>query len=114
MKFWLVAAGLVIEGTIGCGSSREEAQAPTEESAVTIAGGSGARCDVAIQISAPTQRIGVQAEYDWLEEHRNGYKIVKRAEIDCAGVPNHQLTIVLPDGRHEDVFFDASNYVGKL
>lgn len=101
---------------VACASSREEAQAPTDEpqSVIRIAGGNGARCDIAIQIFAPNERLGVQAEYDWLREHRAGYQVVKRGQIDCSGIPTHQLTIVMPDGRQQDVFFDPSDFIGKL
>jgi hypothetical protein len=101
---------------VACAPSQEEAQAPTDEpqSAIRIGGGNGSRCDIAIQIFAPNERSGVQAEYDWLQKNRTGYQVVKRAGVDCAGVPTHQLTIVMPDGRQQDVFFDPSDFLGKL
>ncbi|HEX2879772.1 MAG TPA: hypothetical protein VHO25_09545 [Polyangiaceae bacterium] len=115
MRLWVLLLVFSM-GCVACASSREETEAPTDQpqSAIRIGGGNGSRCDIAIQIFAPNERTGVQAEYDWLQKNRAGYKVVKRAGVDCAGVATHQLTIVMPDGRQQDVFFDPSDFIGKL
>jgi hypothetical protein len=111
-----LAALLLFSACTACASSQEEPQAPVDqpEPAVQIAGGNGASCENAIKILAPSERIGVQAEYNWLRDHRDGYKVVKQALQQCSDRPTDHMTIVMPDGRQEDVYFDISDFFGKL
>ena len=95
-----------------CASSQREAESP---SSIRYAGGDGSSCATSIQIlGAPNERAGVKAEYDWLATHRVGYSMVNQALTDCSGRNADKLTIAMPDGRQQQVFFDISDFFGKL
>jgi hypothetical protein len=95
-----------------CASAQGSAGSP---GSVHYLGGDGSNCAAAVQIvGAEDERAGVQAEHDWLSTHRPGHAVVKQGLTSCSGRSADILTIVMPDGSTQDVFFDISDFFGRF
>ena len=95
---------------VGC-SSAKPAQSPSD---ARDAGGDGSTCATAVKIHAADERSGVKAEYAWLKEHYPGAKTTGQALTTCEKRPTDVLTIKTDTGQEKELYFDISDFFGKL
>jgi hypothetical protein len=80
----------------------------------TYGGGDGTSCAQAVVVHARSEFAGGRAEYSWIAARYRGYHRGMQSLIQCNGRPADQLTIHTADGREVDVFFDISEYFGRI
>jgi len=73
----------------------------------------GSSYQTAIVIKEQSELTGVPAEYAWLKANRPGWKAVGQALASHNGRPYDILTI-RKGGKTEEIYFDISNFFGKL
>jgi hypothetical protein len=68
----------------------------------------------AIPIKAPNEKAGVTAEYHWIAEHFPGYKRGKQALLNGNGRMYDAIDITTTSGERRTVYFDITDYFGKM
>ena len=64
-------------------------------------------------ITETTEPTGVAAEHGWLKTNRPGWQLVQQTLAMDRGRPYDILTI-RKSGKTEEVYFDISNFFGRL
>ena len=73
----------------------------------------GSTKEQAIIINAPNEKLGVDAEYDYLNLHYPEWELVEQTLCFSDDKPYDIMSIILPDGSKKDVWFDISNFYGS-
>ena len=82
---------------------------------VTFAGGDGGSVAEAILVEgAPSDPAGIAAEYQWLHDHVPGFRLERQALFHAGGRQYDQLDGAMPNGERRSVFFDITEFFGKL
>ncbi|GLQ98857.1 hypothetical protein [Dyella mobilis] len=68
----------------------------------------------AIPIRAPNEQTGVKAEYHWIAEHFPGYKRGGQALLNQNGRVYDSIEIITASGERRKVFFDITDFFGKM
>ena len=87
---------------------------PTTAITPPIAGADGSSFEKAIVIQETSETTGGAAEYKWLRENYPGYKMGMQSLVTHDKKPYDILAITTADGVEKKVYFDISNYFGKL
>jgi len=74
----------------------------------------GSSYNKAIIIDEKTERKGVDAEYIWLKVNYPGYKSKMQSLNFNNNKPYDIIEIVTADGQNKSIYFDISNFYGKL
>ena len=74
----------------------------------------GLSYETAIVITESGEGKGVAAEYAWIRNHYTGYTIKKQALTSHNKKPFDVITLALSDGKDLPLYFDISNFFGKL
>jgi hypothetical protein len=74
----------------------------------------GLSCNSAIVINATTEQAGITEEKAWIKENYPGAKVAKQALTTCNGKPADQIDFETTNGRTVSVYFDISNFLGKM
>jgi hypothetical protein len=77
-------------------------------------GGDGTSCSQNVVVHARSERAGGRAEYAWIAARYPGYQREMQALMQCNGHPADQLRIRTAEGREIDLFFDISEYFGRM
>ena len=77
-------------------------------------GGDGSSCAQAVVVHAHSEFEGGRAEYAWIAAKYPGYQRGMQALMRCNGRPADQLRIRTAEGREVDIFFDISEYFGRM
>jgi hypothetical protein len=85
----------------------------TVSDAGRYSGGGGTSFDDAVIINATTEGDGIDAEYDWLNAHYPGYKLISQALSSSNGKRYDVMSIKTADGKEITVYFNIDNYFGK-
>jgi hypothetical protein len=72
--------------------------------------GDGKSFETAIVIQETTETEGVSAEYQWLRDHKTGYKVVRQTLANHHRKPYDILTVEYIDKTQEDFYFDISKF----
>ena len=89
--------------------------ARASEGHVTYSGGDGSSIDKAIFImGAKEESEGVKAEYDYLDKHFPNYKLVRQSLLNEKKRSCDLLEITTPDGVGRAIYFDITDYFGKM
>lgn len=89
-----------------CAGHRKLAQAS--------ASADGTSFEKAIFITETHESTGVDAEYAWIQSKYPGYHTRGQALVYNKNKPFDIIHITTADGTNMDVYFDISNYFGKL
>ncbi len=86
---------------------------------ITFQGGPGDKPETAVVISgAPNSMAGIAAEYDYLGKHfgpqNKFWKLKRQSLLRQDGKIYDRIEIELGDGSKKTVFFDISEFFGKL
>ena len=74
----------------------------------------GLSFEKAIVITETSETKGVNAEYLWLKDHYKGHKVKSQSLSFSNKKPYDIITITTADDKELKVYFDISNYFGKL
>lgn len=113
MKSFLVVLAILISAF----SSTAYPETPTGNAAPTISfsGGDGSSAEAAIVIDgARGESDGVDAEYIWFGNNLPGAKQLSQGLIISTDHAYDRIEVELPDGTKREVFFDISDFYGKM
>lgn len=68
----------------------------------------------AIVITEKSEMTGPKAEYEWIRDHYNNYKVKGQSLHHQDHKAYDIITIVLSDGKELPLYFDISNFFGKF
>jgi hypothetical protein len=114
--FLLIALLLII----GCESN--QTPAPDKDlipihpplTGVTFSGGDGSSIEKAVIIKAPNNFLGVRAEYDWMKKNRPGWHLEEQSVLKGGGKIYDKMYCLTPDGQRMAIFFDITDFYGKM
>lgn len=87
---------------------------PQQEAGYSFSGGDGSSPETAVIVHARSETIGIRAEYEWLREHWPGSRRGKQALLGKNNRFFDALTITDSAGQVRTVYFDVTEYFGKL
>ena len=87
---------------------------PPIPSTVSFAGGDGSSVESAVLIKGATESTGVQAEYGWLAQHYPRYRMGEQSLQKHGARLYDAMEITTSDGTRKTVYFDISEFYGKL
>jgi hypothetical protein len=76
--------------------------------------GDGLSYATAVVITDTTESAGVDAEYKWIKAHYPGYVFKNQGLMMNNNKPYDIMDIQLADGSELKLYFNISNYFGKL
>lgn len=101
-----------------CSSSRKNVSSTNNSGQVEMSkpnpDADGSSFEKAIVIMEKSETVGVDAEYKWLAKNYPGYKMLQQALSFYSKKPYDILTIKTSDGDEKKIYFDISNFYGKL
>lgn len=74
----------------------------------------GLSFETAIVITETHERTGVDAEYAWIRNTYPGAGSKSQKLVYHNNVPFDVLSVVMADGSQKDIYFNISNFYGKL
>jgi len=74
----------------------------------------GTSFDNPVVIKEESESTGVSAEYAWLRQRYPGYRIVNQTLTFQNKKPYDIIKIIIKEGKEVSVYFDISNFYGKL
>jgi hypothetical protein len=120
IEFLLIVGLLAVGCEPGHKQTRSTAPAPDAGSArpaikgVSFAGGDGSSIENAVIIKAPNELAGVRGEYNWIRKNRPGWQLEKQSMLNKGGKVYDKMDFQTPDGRRVTLYFDITDFVGKL
>jgi hypothetical protein len=102
----------------GCGNpSSPKAEAPAKDQTpvgtISYTGGDGLSVEHAVVINGATgEGDGVKAEYTWLRQHYQAYRLLRQGLRNENGRAYDEMDIATPEG-NRSVFFDITSFYGK-
>jgi hypothetical protein len=74
----------------------------------------GLSCNSAIVINAKHEEAGITEENAWIKENYPGARKVGQSLLTCNDKPADKVDIETANGRKVSVYFDISNFLGKM
>ena len=113
---------IIILLAAGCESQQAQTTAPAKESQAnsrptvkaTVTGGDGSSIEKAMIIKAPDNFIGVRIEYTWIKKNCPGWKLERQSEFKTGNKIYDKMEFRTPDGRLKTIYFDITDFYGKL
>jgi hypothetical protein len=87
---------------------------PRQDAGYSFSGGDGSSPETAVIVHARSESVGVRAEYEWIREHWPGSRRGKQALLGKNNRFYDSLTITDSAGQVRTVYFDITEYFGKL
>ena len=111
-------APLLVLLATACAPETSQSQSQSESAGpgnITYGGGDGSSCEKAVIVQgAKGEMDGVGSEYAWLKQHYPGSKSQGQSLTECQGKPADKLHVLTADGKEIEVYFDISQYFGKM
>jgi hypothetical protein len=113
---------IIILLAAGCESQQSQKTAPAKESQsaghptvkAAVAGGDGSSIEKAVIIKAPDNFIGVRVEYAWIKKNCPGWQLEKQSAFKAGNKIYDKMEFRTPDGRLKTIYFDITDFYGKL
>ena len=113
MKHVLLA--VMIVALCGCGRSAPTAHETTvSPPGVSFAGGDGSSVEQAVIVNGATEQTGVDAEYAWIAQRYPGYRKDSQTLRGADGKHYDVLEFTTSSGEKKRVYFDITDFFGKL
>ena len=125
--FMLITAGLVavfagttVEPLLGLQRClAQPAPVQPAKPKITFQGGPGDSPETAVVISgAPNSRVGIETEYHFLEkkfgQQNVAWKLKRQSVLNQKGKVYDRMDLEMQDGSAKTVFFDISEFFGRL
>jgi hypothetical protein len=87
---------------------------PQPEAGYSFSGGDGSSPEKAVIVHARSESVGIRAEYEWIRQHWPGSRRGKQALLGKNNRFYDSLTITDSAGQERTVYFDITEYFGKL
>ena len=81
---------------------------------ITFAGGDGSSIETAVVILGANEITGVDAEYQWLRDHFPGWVGEEQSLLNRNGKAYDVIKFSMPDNSKHTIYFDISDYFGKM
>ena len=81
---------------------------------VSFAGGDGSSIENAVIIKAPNELAGVRGEYDWIRKNHPDWQLKEQSVLNAGGKVYDKMNFRTPDGRRAFLYFDITDFAGKL
>jgi hypothetical protein len=80
----------------------------------SFSGGDGSSLNAAVIVHAADESAGLLAEHAWIREHWPNSKLGRQELLTKNNRPYDALTITDSSGKEHTLYFDISEYFGKL
>ena len=87
---------------------------PPQDAGYSFSGGDGSTLNGAVIVHARDEAVGIRAEYAWIKEHWPGSQRGKQGLITKNNKLYDALTITDTAGQERTLYFDITEYFGKL
>ena len=108
----LMAMALLIAALAGCATA--PAPSPAAKAGVHFGGGDGSSVQKAVSVLGATEMTGVAAEYRWLDDRYPGYKMHDQSLLNQGQRAYDVMNFTMPDGSEHTVYFDITDFFGKM
>lgn len=106
----------------GCESQQSQTTGPVKKSQsadhptvkASIYGGDGSSVDKAVIIKAPNNFIGVRVEFTWITKNCPGWKLEKQSSFKAGNKIYDKMIFRTSDGSVKTLFFDTTDFYGKM
>ena len=113
---------IVLSLIVGCESGQKQTgQTPqdaktarTSIKGVSLTGGDGSSIENALIIKAPNELAGVRGEYDWIRKNHPDWQLLEQSVLNAGGKVYDKMDFQTPDGRPVILYFDITDFAGKL
>jgi len=105
---------LIILAAISTRSLPLFAAEPQQDPGYSFSGGDGSTLDAAVIVHASDETVGIRAEYAWIKEHWSGSRPGKQGLVTQNNRLYDALTITDKAGQERTLYFDITEYFGKL
>jgi hypothetical protein len=120
MKRWFLLICLLL--FIGCEPVHQQKSAsPVDKKTenppiegVSYSGGDGSSIENAVIIGAPNNFIGVDAEYDWIKKNHPTWRLEQQSLMNAGGKMYDKMDFRTPEGGAVTLYFDITNFFGKM
>jgi hypothetical protein len=109
---WRIA--LVVLVAISAASLQLFAAHAPQDAGYSFSGGDGSTLNAAVIVHARDETVGIRAEYAWIKEHWPGSRRGKQGLITKNNKLYDALTITDTAGQERTLYFDITEYFGKL
>ena len=83
-------------------------------STTSVEGNDGLSIEKAIVLNEKNETQGVSAEYTWLRNNYPGYKLKRQSLIDHNNKYYDKMEIITAEGGKLTIYFDITNFFGKM
>src|ERR1051326_3599424 len=87
---------------------------PEQDASYSFSGGDGSSVIAAVIVHANDETVGIHAEYAWINEHWPGSRRGKQGLVTQNNRLYAALTITDKTGQERTLYFDITEYFGKL
>ena len=116
---FLLIAGLLL---VGCQPGQKQTGPATQNTqtsrpeikGISFAGGDGSSIENAVIIKAPNELTGVRVEYDWIRRNHPDWQLENQSVLNRDGKVYDKMDFQTPDGRRATLYFDITDFFGKL
>ena len=116
---FLLIAGLLI---VGCGPAQKQTGPVTQNTIsarpamknVSFAGGDGRTIENAVIVKAPNELTGVRGEYDWIRKNYPNWQLKEQSVLNTNSRVYDRMDFKTPDSRPVTLYFDITDFSGKL
>jgi len=105
---------LVVLVAISTVSLQLFAAEPRQDGGYSFSGGDGSTLNAAVIVHARDEAVGIRAEYAWIKEHWPGFRRGKQGLITENNRLYDALTITDSASQERTLYFDITEYFGKL
>jgi hypothetical protein len=107
---------------VGCESGHKQTDPTTQDTktarpsikGVSFAGRDGSSIENAAIIKAPNELAGVRGEYDWIRKNHPDWQLLEQSALNAGGRVYDKMNFQTPDGRRVILYFDITDFFGKL
>jgi hypothetical protein len=96
-----------------CASTNKISHVAQNDIAINT-GRDGSSFDKAIIINKNTDKAGIDAEYEWLNQNYPGYKFNGQILTKNKNVPYDIINIITADGQSKSVYFNISKFFPRF
>jgi len=121
VKKWVFSI-IILLSIIGCESEQTQTPSPGKElvpvhpplTGVTFSGGDGSSIEKAVIIKAPNNFIGVRAEYDWIKKNHPNWQLKEQSLLNVRSKVYDKMVFQTPQGQPATIYFDITDFFGKM
>lgn len=86
----------------------------TQIEGVSYSGGDGSSIENAVIIEASKESVGIRAEYNWIKKNHPDWQLQLQSLMSANGKMYDKMLYKTPQGQTSTVYFDITNFFGKM